>query len=319
VEYGCRDDYGSLLTNTSAWAGLFYFASRAAGAEGEAQPLITFPEGNGRFVAHLHGRAADHTRTGVMVTDIAPLGPPATEPGGRAATGPGAGDGMTEGVEVRAYDRATNRAVGYRAGRVIFAAPQFLARHLVRAYRERPPAFLSEFEYAPWLVANLQLREHPAGRGFPIAWDNVLYESPSLGYVVATHQGGQESGPTVLTYYHAFCDTDPRQARLRLLQGDWNQWARFVLADMERAHPEIRSMVERLDIMRWGHGMIRPRPGFMASSGRRQAARPAGGIHFANTDLSGVALLEEALYHGVRAAEEVLMAGGHPTGGSFLG
>jgi hypothetical protein len=34
-----------------------------------------------------------------------------------------------------------------------------------------------------------------------------------------------------------------------------------------------------------------------------------GNIHFANTDLSGVALFEEALYHGVRAAEEIVGGG----------
>src|SRR5262249_52908849 len=28
VDYSCRDDYGSKATETSAWAGLFYFASR---------------------------------------------------------------------------------------------------------------------------------------------------------------------------------------------------------------------------------------------------------------------------------------------------
>ena len=50
--------------------------------------------------------------------------------------------------------------------------------------------------------------------------------------------------------------------------------------------------------------MIRPRPGFVWSDARRRAAEPHGAIHFANTDLSGVALFEEALHHGVRAAEE---------------
>ena len=56
--------------------------------------------------------------------------------------------------------------------------------------------------------------------------------------------------------------------------------------------------------MRWGHAMIRPVPGFVRSASVRDAAKPLGNIHFANTDLSGVALFEEALYHGVRAAEE---------------
>jgi len=58
--------------------------------------------------------------------------------------------------------------------------------------------------------------------------------------------------------------------------------------------------------MRWGHAMVRPYPGFIASAARREAAQPFRGIEFANTDLSGVALFEESLYHGVRAAEAVL-------------
>ena len=32
VEYGCRDDYGTMLDQTSAWAGLFYFVSRVSDA-----------------------------------------------------------------------------------------------------------------------------------------------------------------------------------------------------------------------------------------------------------------------------------------------
>ena len=62
--------------------------------------------------------------------------------------------------------------------------------------------------------------------------------------------------------------------------------------------------------MRWGHAMIRPRPHFVWGGDRAAAARPYRGIHFANTDLSGLALFEEAFDHGVRAAEEVLAARG---------
>ncbi len=35
-------------------------------------------------------------------------------------------------------------------------------------------------------------------------------------------------------------------------------------------------------------------------------------MHFAHSDLSGVALFEEAFYHGLRAAEEVLTARDQP-------
>jgi hypothetical protein len=62
--------------------------------------------------------------------------------------------------------------------------------------------------------------------------------------------------------------------------------------------------------MRWGHAMIRPRPGFVWGGARAAAQKPFRGIHFANTDLSGLALFEEAFDHGLRAAEEVLKARG---------
>jgi hypothetical protein len=55
--------------------------------------------------------------------------------------------------------------------------------------------------------------------------------------------------------------------------------------------------------------MISPRPGFIWGSERRKALNPYRNIHFAHTDLSGIALFEEAFYHGLRAAKEVLTAG----------
>jgi hypothetical protein len=55
---------------------------------------------------------------------------------------------------------------------------------------------------------------------------------------------------------------------------------------------------------------VRPRPGVAWGGARRAAARPIGAVHFAHSDLSGVALFEEALDQGVRAAEEVLAARG---------
>jgi hypothetical protein len=56
--------------------------------------------------------------------------------------------------------------------------------------------------------------------------------------------------------------------------------------------------------------MIRPRVGFQWGGARVKAQSPFGPVHFANTDLSGVALFEEAFDHGLRAAEEVLHARG---------
>jgi hypothetical protein len=197
---------------------------------------------------------------------------------------------------------------------VIFAAPQFIARYVVRPYRDNPPPHIAEFHFGAWLVANLTMKDRPkrGARDFPLAWDNVLYESPSLGYVVATHQRGIERGPTVLTYYYPFCDVDPRVGRTRLLETNWRGWAEVTLSDLSRAHADIRELVERLDVMRWGHAMIRPRTGFMWGSARREAAKPFRSIHFAHSELSGVALFEEAFDNGLRAADEILSSGLRP-------
>ncbi len=276
VEYATRDDYGTLLDDTSAWAGIFYFAAR------DDRPSVTWPEGNGRAVRHLAQFAP--ARTDWLVTNIAPNG---------------------DVIAVQG-----DEAIGVHARHVIFAGPQFVARHIIPT-RETSP----DFTYGSWLVANLTLRDRPASHGFPLAWDNVLYDSPSLGYVVNTHQRGIDRGPTVLTYYYPLCGPDPRRERERLLATGRDDWADVALTDLSRAHPDLRSLTARLDVMRWGHAMIRPRPGFVWSAARRRASEPHGAIHFANTDLSGVALFEEALWQGVRAGEQVLGGGG---GGTWL-
>ncbi|HVE72238.1 MAG TPA: FAD-dependent oxidoreductase [Thermoanaerobaculia bacterium] len=273
VEYATRDDYGALMEHTSAWAAVFYFASR------EQRPVITWPEGNGRVVAHLARFA--RPRTSWLVTNLAP-----TE----------------SGVDVIAV--RGDEAIGIHARRVIFAGPQFVARHVI------PSRETARFAYGSWMVANIAVREHPQSSGFPEAWDNVIYDSPGLGYVVSTHQRGPDRGPTVLTYYYALSGGDPRVERERLLSTGRDGWAEVALADLSRAHPELRTLATKIDVMRWGHAMVRPEPNFVWGEGRRRAAEPFRGIHFANTDLSGIALMEEALYHGVRAAEEVMGGGG---------
>ncbi len=205
-------------------------------------------------------------------------------------------------MDVIALSRDGRHLRGIHARKVILAAPQFIAAHVIRGFDRD----VRDFTYGSWLVANLTLRDRPESHGYPLAWDNVLYDSPSLGYVVATHQSDVDYGATVLTYYYAFTDRDPHVARKRLLSAGRDEWAEVVLADLSRAHPDIRKLTERLDIMRWGHAMIRPHPGFVSNAARLQAQTPWRNIHFANCDLSGVALFEESLHHGVRAAEEVL-------------
>jgi hypothetical protein len=287
-DYACRDDYGLRLDQTSAWAGLFYFCSRVPAVGEESAAFITFPEGNGRFVNFLQEKAKQKIRLNAAVAEIVP---------GESS------------VEVLTIDSKSGEPRGYRAEKVIFAAPVFLSKYLIRDFKENTPAFVAEFEHNAWMVANLFLKDRPNNRfprDFPLAWDNVLYESPSLGYVNSTHQRGLDYGAAVFTHYFPMCEEDIKIGRAKLFAYDWQACADVVLTDLERAHRDIRDLTERIDVMRWGHAMISPRPDFIWSGARQQAAAPFRNIHFAHSDLSGVALFEEAFYHGLRAANEVI-------------
>jgi phytoene dehydrogenase-like protein len=288
IDYSCRDDYGLTIEQTSAWAGLFYFCSRVPKAGEESQSLITFPEGNGRFINYLREKAKTKIKTNTLVVEIIP---------------------NENSLDVMTIDSTTNEARGFRAKKVIFAAPHFTSRFVIRDWRDNPPKRVAEFQHGAWMVANLHLKDRPkifSRRDYPLCWDNILYESPSLGYVVATHQKGLDRGATVFTYYYPLCDDNPKDARNKLLSNDRNAWADITLTDLQKAHPDIRELTTRLDVMRWGHAMIRPRPNFIWSDARQEGMKPYRNIHFAHSDLSGLALFEEAFYHGLRAADEVL-------------
>lgn len=324
VDYACRDDFGLRAEQTSAWAALHYYCARLAHPDDDPAEVMTWPEGNGYLVKQLLQRVGHRVRTGCVALDVRRL--------------PGAGPEKVQAVYLDTRGGESKREPVLRAieGRqLIFALPTFLRRHLLADQRgSTPPEHLARFSYAPWMVANLTLRRSPpapvavrrsrtqgegglGAPGFPLCWDNVLVESQSLGYVVATHQ--REPAPpadgvprTVWTYYYPLCGADPRAERTRLYQAPWTEWRDAVVTDLLRAEPELIEHLERVDVFRWGHGMVRPVPQLLTSPLLDQAAAPAPPLHFAHSDLSGMALFEEAQQNGVRAAASVLRELGHP-------
>ncbi len=282
ADYACRDDYALTAAGTSAWAGLFYFASRRPAPGAEAQAVVTWPDGNAPLVRQL--AAGVEVVTGAAVTTL---------------------EADADGVVARGVGTAGPFAVAAR--HAVIATPAFVARRLVPALAARalPPP-----DTGAWAVANLTLRARPRPRGgeAPPAWDNVLYDSPSLGYVSATHQAGADHGPTVWTWYYPFTEGVSADHRRQLESATRADWAEVVLADLERPHPDLRDLVSRVDVAFWGHGMPRPGVGRIFDPTRRQRAEPIGRLHFAHTDLSGLALFEEAFDHGLRAAREIIAA-----------
>lgn len=271
MNYCCRDDYGATTDQTSAWAGIQYFASR----EAEEKGPLTWPEGNGWIVRRLLERVGRFVHTGEIVHRIS-----------------------QQKKRISVFAGPTE----YQAEFVIFAAPSFLAPYLIEGMPK-----LHDFEYSPWLTANLTLERLPTSYGGDPTWDNVFMESPTLGYVDATHQSLRTHvDRTVWTFYWALAEGAPAQNRQRLLDRDWNYWKEAILHDLGRVHPDIRQCVSRIDVMRMGHAMARPKVGAIFSAERRRLAKQQGQILFANSDLSGFSIFEEAQYRGVTAAEAVL-------------
>src|SRR5262249_15353639 len=145
-----------------------------------------------------------------------------------------------------------------------------------------------DFEYSPWVTANLTLDTIPDLDRSEPAWDNVVMSSPTLGYVDAMHQSLRTfQGRTVWTFYWALADGRASAGRMLLLEKDWAYWKEAILTDLERVHPSIRKCVSRLDVMRLGHAMVRPSVGAIFSPERTALKRSRDGLLFAHSDVSG--------------------------------
>ena len=298
LDYCCRDDYGAGLATVSAWAGMHYFASRhgfhAPGdAEAEKEAVFTWPQGNGWLTQRLAAPLGERLHSGRVVLRI---------------------EAGRQGVELDAFHVATQTVERWQAAHCIVALPAFVAARVVR----QAPDFLrraaASTRYAPWLVANLHLKEALLDRpGAAPSWDNVIYSESagtSLGYVDAMHQSLRPvPGATVLSCYHALGDLP--DGRQQLLQQPWTHWRDRIVTELLQPHPELLSRATRLEITRYGHAMAVPLPGTLArlqqlpfsheprrAAAKERAVLRAGRLSFAHSDWSGYSVFEEAFTQG---------------------
>ncbi|PRH88294.1 twin-arginine translocation pathway signal protein [Labrys okinawensis] len=293
VDYCCRDDYGARAQDVSAWAGIHYFAARnGRGADADDQGLVTWPEGNGYLARRLAEALGSRIRTQSLAY--------AVEEKGNGVAG-------NAGVTVDVWDAAADKAFRIEARAAILATPHFVSARLMR-----DPGRAAGFSYAPWAVANITLGRLPGGVGASLAWDNVVFDSPLLGYVVATHQIPQmRPTKTVLTYYWPLSHLPPAEARREALARPLNEWQAIFLKELLAVHPELEGHVERADVWIWGHAMVRPVPGFIWGPQRRAGLNQKPPLFTAHSDMSGISIFEEAYTHGVRAAENAMAYTGH--------
>ncbi|PWS28378.1 FAD-dependent oxidoreductase [Pedobacter yonginense] len=291
LNYACKDDYGQQLDKISAWAGLHYFSSRRGTAvNAEQNAVLTWPEGNGWLMKQLAQKLSKHIKTSTVCCEINY----ATN-GNIVATVFNALSNITEKIEAKS---------------IILASPQFVNNRLIKNLHR--PIDYSPFNYSPWLIANITLNRLPQSKGRGLCWDNVAYDTPSVGYVNSAQQHLEMSDDKkVLTYYLPLCDFEPAVARLAAYSRNYEQWLDIVIPELEIIHPGITQSIEKIDFWVWGHGMIAPGKDFIWSENLEKARTSLEDkVFFAHSDLSGISIFEEAFHQGINAAKQVLNANG---------
>lgn len=298
LNYCCRDDYGATCENVSAWAGLHYFAGRRGRAtNAEENAVVTWPEGNGYLVNKLKEILKEKilTERGVMAIKSSQA---------KSGNAKSSDAGSKDKLRIYCFDKTSAAGASLiSADKILYCAPRFLAPYIVEGYRldqdEKPT-------YAPWLVANITVTKLLKARGLGTAWDNVCYNSDSLGYVVATHQNvTTRATSSVITYYYPLSSLDPVVARRELTTRSINYWKNLIIKDLSKMHPDIESTIVSMDLWPWGHGMVSPRTGYIWQN-RTKLPGKHGRVYFAHSDMSGISNFEEAQYQGVTAVENLL-------------
>mgnify|MGYP003952676655 CR=1 FL=1 len=115
VDYCCKDDYGTTIKNTSAYAGIHYFASRKGKASNaSADEILTWPEGNGYIVKKLESFLHKNIVKNSLVYNIKKV---------------------SNRTFVDSYDPLTKSSKRYIAKSVIFAAPRFVGKKVINDWK----------------------------------------------------------------------------------------------------------------------------------------------------------------------------------------
>ncbi len=291
VDYSCRDDYGTSSKDTSAWAGIHYFSSRKAKASNaESDEILTWPEGNYFLVKKLSSFILkENIQTGCIIYDV---------------------QETQEHVIVEYFDDIQQRSIRVIAQQVVYALPLFLLKYMKSDWAKNIYQKTEKQTYAPWMVANLYCNKMPIPElGAPLSWDNVIAYSDSLGYVNSNHQKLESrTKELVLTYYKAFADSDPQASRKKLHEANADQLTEDLLYELQKVHPDIREIVDEVEIQLWGHAMARPTVGELWGHriSRNKILNECRRVQFVHTDVSGISIFEEAFDNAMRAVNHIL-------------
>lgn len=289
LDYCCKDDYGSSPKQLSAWAGWHYFAARKGkGINAGSGDVLTWPEGNGYLAKSLLNQCKQKPETGVVALSI---------------------QQKDQKQEVLTWNSQTQTYETITCKKLVLATPQFVNKKLLPSHKE---AFRN-WDYMPWLIANLSMKSVPETKGMPLSWDNVWLGKKSLGYVNAGHQLlNPYEQKTILTLYFPLTGDNTKEIRKQARTKSPQDWKKWIEEEMTYAHPGWENYCSEISLQLWGHAMPRPIPGFLQDKAlvhRKELEEK--GIYLAHSDLSGLSLFEEAFHAGLKVGKQLKMEDCH--------
>lgn len=295
------DEYGTPLENCSAWAGLQFFSASRTGfrsmiPDGELVPsLITWPRGLGHLTSAMEKRLP----SGKILKKSYVIRMENHQSETRENL-----------VRTVTFSPATRTFRTFLSRFGVLALPKNQATYLVPELKSSRSGDFSNLSYVSWLVATICLKRLPEERATSIAWENLIHDSWTLGYVDNAHQLPRVNKPgardrRVMTVYCTF-PNNPSAERHELLSYGWEYWAKLITNELARAHPGIEGLIEWMDIWKWGHPMLQTTVDSIWGEKRRRMAAPQGRILMSHADICGIPVFEEAAYRGVEVAEEIM-------------
>lgn len=271
----CRSSLGTTHDRISAWAAISFLGA-------EFFPTLSQPGGNAYLTRGLSGKLGAVVKTGTFVV--------------RA---------VNQGSEVHVSYLEGGKVTTVRARTAIYAAPIFLAKHVLPEMVPAGRTEASAFIHTPYIVANLHVDRTPAGLGY----DTWIHDGLFFTDVIVADWAGLTAPQSasldranVLTLYAPLFGSGRRS---ELLTRPLEEYETAILDDLEKILPGVTDTVTAVDLYRWGHAMLAPEKGFVFGASRLASQEPIGKISFAGHDVDGVAAFENAVGAAYRAVSEV--------------
>lgn len=278
INYCCKDDYGFDSSHVSAWAGLLYFCGRRNfSTQDNPTDLLTWTEGLGWITKKIKetNQYQENFKTNTAVIKIKKT---------------------NSHYVVVSLNTQTNETTTYHANNIIWGAPTFLLKHIF-------PSPTPKIEYAPWVVANIQLN-NPIQQEY---WDNVWMNGLGLGYISTEHQEIKQYNHSKRITYYLTVDwfKTPTAARKWIDNATKEELYDLIIKDISTVMANIHENTQQMDIFLRPHAMAIPLTN-ITKHPTPNAKLYNQDFYLANSDQSQLSVFEEANYWGTISAKSIL-------------